>query len=145
MREFLSNEGHYFTGANIYRDERLLRDFGVQLSNPQDLQLIVPTVHPKYAYLKKGDFNRSSLEEIAGRVLGVHLRKQYGFDHSRWGERALDFVQVQYAAKDAFLSFEIARQMEIQHGYNFFSPRAASNWQPHMPYMQLDDFILTVE
>jgi hypothetical protein len=40
-------------------------------------------------------------------------------DHRHWGVRVLHEWQVKYASKDAFLSFEIANQLEIKHGYRF--------------------------
>jgi hypothetical protein len=40
-------------------------------------------------------------------------------NHKLRGLRYLLDWQVNYASKDAFLSFEIANQLEIKHGYRF--------------------------
>jgi hypothetical protein len=40
-------------------------------------------------------------------------------NHKLWGLRHLLDWQVNYASKDAFLSFEIANQLEIKNGYRF--------------------------
>jgi ribosomal protein S18 len=119
LSKFLSEEGHIFVGAHITNDaERLQEDCGVKISNWKDLQLIVADVDEKYSHLYRNGY-RSSLEKIGNRVLELPLYKDRNVNHRLWGLRVLHEWQVQYAAKDAFLSFEIANQLEIKHGYRF--------------------------
>ena len=123
MKRFLTEEDNIFTGAHIENDVKRLRDdFSITITNPIDLQLVVPEAateykhpggcHPKYVTW------RSSLEKIASEVLCLpHLRKPVGADHDHWHERYLDSFQVHYIAIDMYLSNEIANQLELKHGY----------------------------
>jgi ribonuclease D len=119
LRKFLSEEGHIFVGAHISNDvERLQQDCGIKISNCRDPQLIVSEVDDKYSHLYQNGY-RSSLEKIANVVLELPLYKDRKVNHKLWGLRYLLDWQVNYASKDAFLSFEIANQLEIKHGYRF--------------------------
>ncbi|RLN13139.1 hypothetical protein C2845_PM09G15440 [Panicum miliaceum] len=96
LKRFLTEEDHIFTGAHIENDVKWLQDyFGITISNPIDLQLVVPKAAPRYEYLSGPHplfgVRRSSLKKIA---------------------RA-----VKYAATNAYLSYEIAKQLEIKDGY----------------------------
>jgi len=125
LKSFLTEEDHIFTGAHIGNDVyRLQEDFGITISHPVDLQLAVPKADPSYEYLGGAHpvykVRRSSLEKIASEVLCLpHLRKPTGADHDHWHERYLDSFQVRYAAIHTYLSYEIANQLELKHGYRF--------------------------
>ena len=84
-----------------------------------DHQVIVPQVNEKYRHLKRsGKQWRSSLEHIASDVLKIKLQK-HKMDHNWWHSQFLTDEQIRYATIDAFLSYEIANQLQIKHGYNF--------------------------
>jgi hypothetical protein len=121
LSKFLSEKGHIFVGAHITNDvERLQEDCGIKISNWKDLQLIVSDVDDKYSHLYQIGY-RPSLEKIGNFVLELPLYKDRNVDNKHWGLRVLHEWQVKYASKDAFLSFEMANQLEIKHGYRFLS------------------------
>ena len=102
---------------------RLQDDFGITISHPVDLQLAVPRADPSYEYLGKAHpvykVRRSSLEKIASEVLRLPRLSKPVADHDTWDACYLRPSQVEYAAVDAYLSYEIANQLEIRHGYRF--------------------------
>ncbi|RLM74854.1 hypothetical protein C2845_PM15G01160 [Panicum miliaceum] len=108
-------EDHIFTGAHIENDMKRLRDdFGITISNPTDLQLVVPEAAPRYEYLGGPHplygVRHSSLEKFARAVLCLpRLRKPEGADHVNWHAWYLLPLQVKYAATNAYQSYEIAK------------------------------------
>ncbi|RLN39046.1 hypothetical protein C2845_PM01G32130 [Panicum miliaceum] len=124
FRSFLTDEDHIFTGAHIENDMTRLRDdFSITISNPIDLQLVVPKAARRYEYLGGTHplygVRRSSLEKIAKEVLCLPRLCKVPADHNNWNVRYLSYAQVKYAAADAYLSYEIAKQLEIKDGYRF--------------------------
>jgi len=51
-------------------------------------------------------------------VLEIKIQK-HKMDHNWWHSQFLTDEQIRYAAIDVFLSYEIANQLQIKHGYNF--------------------------
>ena len=99
-------------------------DFSITITNPIDLQLVVPEAAAEYKHLGGPHLEyvvcRSSLEKISSEVLCLpHLLKPAGADHDHWHERYLDSFQVCYAPTNVYLSYEIANQLELKHGYRF--------------------------
>ncbi|RLN29130.1 hypothetical protein C2845_PM05G18660 [Panicum miliaceum] len=125
LKRFLTEEDHIFTGAHIENDVKRLRDdFGITISNPTDLQLVVPKAAPRYEYLGGPHplfgVRRSSLKKVARAVLCLpRLCKPEGADHDNWHSWYLLPSQVKYATTDVYLSYEIAKQLEIKDGYRF--------------------------
>jgi len=72
---------------------RLQEDFGITIS------------HPVYKV------RRSSLEKIASEVLRLPRLSKPVIDHDSWDACYLRSSQVEYAAVDAYLSYEIANQL----------------------------------
>jgi len=67
LKSFLTEEDHIFASAHIKNDvKRLLDDFGVTISNPTDLQIVVPQAASRFEHLggphPEYGFRRSSLE-----------------------------------------------------------------------------------
>jgi ribonuclease D len=107
LSKFLSEEGHIFVGAHISNDvECLQQDYGIKISNWRDLLVIVCEVDYKYSHLYQNGY-RSSLEKIGNVVLELPLYNDRKVNHKLWGLRCLLDWQVNYASKDAFLSFKI--------------------------------------
>jgi len=124
LKSFLTEEEHIFMGAHIGNDVyRLQDDFGITISHPVDLQLAVPEADPSYEYLGGPHpvykVRRSSLEKIVSEVLRLpHLSKPV-VDHDSWDACYLRPSQVEYAAVEAYLSYEIVNQLKIRYGYGF--------------------------
>ena len=124
LKSFLSEEDHIFAGAHIENDvKRLLDDFGVTITNPTDLQIVVPQAASRFEHLggphPEYGFRRPSLEKIASEVLCLPRVRKPDADHRRWHVRDLGYLQVKYAAVDAYLSYEVANQLEVRDGYRF--------------------------
>ena len=103
-------------GAHIGNDVYRLQDyFGITISHPVDLQFAVPEADPSYVYKVR----RSSLEKIALEVLHLPRLCKPIVDHDSWDMCYLRPSQVEYAAVDAYLSYEIADQLKIRYGYRF--------------------------
>ena len=62
---------------------------------------------------------RSLLEKIASKVLRLPRLCKPIVDHDSWDKCYLRPSQVEYAAVDAYLSYEIANQLKIRYGYRF--------------------------
>jgi hypothetical protein len=102
LERFLTTEDHIFTRAHISNDvERLNKDCGISIRNPKDLQAIVPEAIQ--------DTTISSVPVSTG---GHHWRILEDAPF-------LKEDQVKYCAIDVFLSYEIANQLVIKHGYKF--------------------------
>ena len=124
LKSFLTEEDHIFASAHIKNDvKRLLDDFGVTISNPTDLQIVVPQAASRFEHLggphPEYGFRRPSLEKIASEVLCLPRVRKPDADHRRWHVRDLGYLQVKYAAVDAYLSYEVANQLEVRDGYRF--------------------------
>ncbi|RLM70223.1 exonuclease 3' [Panicum miliaceum] len=124
LKRFLTEEDHIFTGAHIENDVKRLRDdFGITISTSIDLQLVVPKAAHRYEYLGGPHplfgVRCSSLEKIAREVLCLPRLRKEGADHDNWHLWYLLPSQVKYATTDVYLSYEIAKQLEIKDGYRF--------------------------
>ncbi|RLN43032.1 hypothetical protein C2845_PM01G48240 [Panicum miliaceum] len=124
LKRFLTEEDYIFNGAHIENDVKRLRDdFGITVNNPINLQLVVLKASPRYEYLggplPLSGVRRSSLEKIAKAVLCLPRLLKEGADHDNFHSWYLLPSQVKYAATDAYLSYEIAKQLEVKDGYRF--------------------------
>ena len=124
LKSFLTEEDHIFAGAHIENDVKwLLDDFGVTISNPTNLQIVVPQAASRFEHLSSPHpeyrFRRLSLEKIASEVLCLPRVRKPDADHRRWHVRDLGYLQVKYATIDAYLSYEVTNQLEVRDGYRF--------------------------
>ncbi|KAF3444137.1 hypothetical protein FNV43_RR13827 [Rhamnella rubrinervis] len=104
--DFLGNAVHTFVGVGIQNDvEKLLIDYGFGVANMVDLGDL--------AARKLGvrELRNSGLKGLAKEVLGMEIVKPKRVTMSRWDTEWLTYDQVQYACIDAFLSYEIGRQL----------------------------------
>ncbi|XP_027927457.1 Werner Syndrome-like exonuclease [Vigna unguiculata] len=103
---FLEDANHTFVGVGIQDDvQKLLEDRSFRVPNVIELRSL--------AVEKLGDpeLNRVGLKKLGLRVLGLEVDKPKKITKSRWDNGWLSDEQVQYAAIDAFVSFEIGRRL----------------------------------
>ncbi|XP_028215188.1 uncharacterized protein LOC114397321 [Glycine soja] len=95
-----------FVGVGIREDvEKLLKDYNLNVVNVRDLR--------SFAAEKLGDLGlkRAGLKSLALRGMGLEVAKPKRVTRSRWDNPWLTAEQVQYAAVDAFLSYETGRRL----------------------------------
>ena len=125
LKEFLRDNTIRFCVAAIHKDVRMLEYYGIDITNPFDLQKVVPnpTKNPT-----------PSLYDLANATIGTNLEKKKRKKKDKkenkkkddeedelifgWGNVPLSYEQVKYAGLDARLGFEIARRHWKLHGYN---------------------------
>ncbi|XP_040867764.1 uncharacterized protein [Glycine max] len=93
-------------GVGIREDvEKLLKDYNLNVVNVRDLR--------SFAAEKLGDLGlkRAGLKSLALRGMGLEVAKPKRVTRSRWDNPWLTAEQVQYAAVDAFLSYETGRRL----------------------------------
>ncbi|KOM37772.1 hypothetical protein LR48_Vigan03g115400 [Vigna angularis] len=103
---FLGDANHTFVGVGIQGDvQKLLEDCSLRVANFLELGSL--------AVEKLGDpaLNTAGLKALGLRVLGLEVDKPKKISRSRWDNGWLSDEQVQYAAIDAFVSFEIGRRL----------------------------------
>ncbi|KAG5037731.1 hypothetical protein JHK82_018543 [Glycine max] len=103
---FLADPNITFVGVGIQEDvEKLLEDYNLNVANVRDLR--------SFAAERLGDLElkRAGLKSLGLRVLGLEVAKPKRVTRSRWDNPWLTAQQVQYAAVDAFLSYEIDRRL----------------------------------
>ncbi|GFP83807.1 werner syndrome-like exonuclease, partial [Phtheirospermum japonicum] len=105
--DFLANPNHTFVGIGIDQDlEKLEEDyeFGFR-TNTVDLRGLAAD---KYG---QPELKRAGLKGLAGVVLQKDFEKPKRVTMSRWDNQWLTPAQVQYACVDAFVCFEIGRNL----------------------------------
>ncbi|CAN4077977.1 unnamed protein product [Withania somnifera] len=108
LHAFLGNPNFSFLGVGVHGDVlKLFKDYGLYVANPVDLN--------KLALLVREDeeYGRIGLKRMAYEVLGKVMTKPFNVTMSEWDAEVLVYEQVEYAAIDAFVSFEL--------GINLFS------------------------
>ena len=127
LKDFLQDNTIKFCGAAIHKDVQTLGSYGIDIPYAFDLQKIIPnpTKNPI-----------PSLYDLANSTIGTKLEKkkrkrgkkknkkkddeeeEYDELIFGWGNVPLRYEQVQYAALDARVGFEIARRYWRLLGYN---------------------------
>lgn len=98
-------------GVGIQNDvEKLLFDYGFGVANVVDIGDLAAI------RLGRRELRNSGLKGLAEVVLGIEVQKPKRVTLSRWDNQWLTSVQVQYACIDAFLSFEIGKQLNVASG-----------------------------
>ena len=120
LKNFLGDKSIMFCGAAIGNDQMMLGKDGLHIGSLVDLQKIKPnpTTNP----------NNSSLYALSNAILGTELvpkpkpkkhelqemsqkeREEYEELIFKWANYPLSWRQIQYAALDSRLGFEIARR-----------------------------------
>ncbi|KMT15262.1 hypothetical protein BVRB_3g063710 [Beta vulgaris subsp. vulgaris] len=105
LSDFLSNENNVFAGVGIRSDvEQLLVDYDLGVKNLVDLGVLAVE---KIVDARKG----MGLKELTRILMDVEVNKPKSVTLSRWDSEWLSYAQIQYACVDAFLSFEIGRNL----------------------------------
>ncbi|XP_071713525.1 3'-5' exonuclease-like [Rutidosis leptorrhynchoides] len=103
---FLNNPLYTFMGVGIGDDvAKLRRDYNIGVASYAELGRLAAE------QLGAPELNRSSLKDLARRVLGADIEKPTSIRRSNWDDQYLTDPQVKYACIDAFLGFEIARNL----------------------------------
>ncbi|XP_077242086.1 3'-5' exonuclease-like [Tasmannia lanceolata] len=104
--DFLSNPDFNFVGVEINADvEKLMRDYGLPVSYTTDLRSLAADE------TGMKEMKRAGLKTLANSILGFDVEKPKSIQRSWWDNWNLFPDQVRYACIDAFLSFEIGKQL----------------------------------
>ncbi|XP_027351310.1 Werner Syndrome-like exonuclease [Abrus precatorius] len=110
---FLGDRNLTFVGVGIEEDvEKLLEDYSLLVANFVDLRSLAAEK------LGEQELNRAGVKTLGLRVLGREVHKPQWITRSRWDNRWLTAEQVQYAALDAFVSFEVGRRLSSLNNDN---------------------------
>ncbi|KAK7339804.1 hypothetical protein VNO77_20489 [Canavalia gladiata] len=109
---FLGDCNLTFVGVGIESDvEKLLEDYSLSVANFVDLRSLAVDK------LGERELNRAGLKTLGLRVLGREVEKPQRITRSKWDDPWLSAQQVQYAAIDAFVSFEVGRRLSSYNAY----------------------------
>ncbi|KAF3633455.1 putative Werner syndrome ATP-dependent helicase -like protein [Capsicum annuum] len=104
--DFLMDPNFKFVGVRVKRDaEKLLRDHKMFVANTVDLNQLALSIYREEVYGKLG------LKRMAKEVLGKVMEKPLNVTLSKWDAEELAYEQVEYAAIDAFVLFEIRKNL----------------------------------
>ncbi|MCD7450479.1 hypothetical protein HAX54_006550 [Datura stramonium] len=103
---FLGDPNFKFVGVGVKGDaEKLLRDHRLLVANTVDLNRLALSIYGEEVYGKMG------LKRMAKEVLGKVMEKPLNVTLSKWDAEELVYEQVEYGAIDAFVSFEIGKNL----------------------------------
>ncbi|KAH0729821.1 hypothetical protein KY285_000822 [Solanum tuberosum] len=106
LAKFLGDPNVKFVGVGVKGDaEKLLRDHKLFVVNTVDLNRLALSIYGEEVYGKMG------LKRMAEEVLGKVMEKPKNVTLSKWDAEELVYEQIEYAAIDAFMSFEIGRNL----------------------------------
>ncbi|KAJ4733822.1 Werner syndrome-like exonuclease [Rhynchospora pubera] len=95
LSDFLLDDRFRFVGVGIHADlQKLDDDYDLEVENAVDLRYL-------------------AAENLVREFMGAHIVKPRNVRLSDWSRRALTQEQIEYAAFDAFTSFEIGRRLVV--------------------------------
>ncbi|PHU21523.1 hypothetical protein BC332_06630 [Capsicum chinense] len=104
--DFLMDPNFKFVGVGVKGDaEKLLWDHKLLVTNTVDLNQLALSVYGEEVYGKMG------LNRMAKEVLGKVMEKPLNVTLSKWDAEELVYEQIEYAAIDTFVSFEIGKNL----------------------------------
>ncbi|KAL9315390.1 hypothetical protein ACSQ67_016391 [Phaseolus vulgaris] len=107
LDSFLEDSNVTFFGVGIQADaDKLLRDYDLHVANVCDLRPLAADQLWRHPHLRQ-----AGLKTLCLYVLDVEVQKPQSVTRSSWDNRWLTTQQVQYAAIDVFLSYEIGRRL----------------------------------
>ncbi|KAM3322090.1 Werner Syndrome-like exonuclease [Capsicum chacoense] len=102
LQFFLGNPNFTFLGVGVQGDAlKLNKDYGLYVANTVDLNKLALVVK------EVEEYGRIGLKRMAYEVLGKVMKKPFDVTMSEWDADELCVEQVEYAAIDAFVSFEL--------------------------------------
>ncbi|MCD7458394.1 hypothetical protein HAX54_038082 [Datura stramonium] len=105
---FLANSEYTFVGVGVESDvEKLLEDYELSVRNVVDLRGLAADAYDMR------NLRNAGLKELCRVVLGKEISKPRSVTMGRWDSEWLNLNQIQYACLDAFVSFEIARHLNV--------------------------------
>ncbi|XP_051202430.1 3'-5' exonuclease-like [Lolium perenne] len=128
LNDFLADKNIRFCGAAIHNAVDMLQTYGISITSTINLQQILQNPVPRK--------QTPSLYDLANHYIGTGLEQKKKFNYKKnkppktakeleeealifgWGDFPLSHKQLQYAALDARLSFELGRRHFQALGYN---------------------------
>ncbi|KAL2251024.1 Werner Syndrome-like exonuclease [Sesamum indicum] len=102
---FLADPRHVFCGVGVQEDVKKLYDHhGLTVANTADLNDLARLA----SELDGREYYHMGLKKMALAILGKAMVKPLRVTLSKWDSHNLDSEQVEYAAVDAYVSFQIA-------------------------------------
>ncbi|KAJ4733821.1 Werner syndrome-like exonuclease [Rhynchospora pubera] len=106
LGEFLSDDRFRFLGVGIEDDvQKLWAEYGLAVDNFDDLRYLAAEATGQWEMRQWG------LQNLVGEFMGVNMDKPRRVRLSDWGTYSLTEEQIEYAALDAFTSFEVGRRL----------------------------------
>ncbi|KAF3340076.1 hypothetical protein FCM35_KLT15847 [Carex littledalei] len=63
--------------------------------------------------MDRNEMRQCGLQNLVREIMGVHMEKPRWVRTSDWASSMLSIEQIEYAAVDAFASFEVARRLDV--------------------------------
>jgi ribonuclease D len=135
--DFLADKKIKLYGASIHNDVDMLQTYGISIPSTINLQQILQNPVPRK--------QTPSLIDLANHYIGTDLEQKKKFNYKKnkpsktakeleeealifgWGDFPLSHKQLQYAALDARLGFELGRRHFRALGYNNHMDRLGLN------------------
>ncbi|KAF3340072.1 Werner syndrome ATP-dependent helicase [Carex littledalei] len=95
----------------------ILGNWGERVLSKKQIEYGTEVAHLVYLrhlaeeHMVRPEMSRWGLKNLAREVIGVQVDKPKSVTLSNWGKRVLSNKQIEYAAVDAFVSFEIGRML----------------------------------
>ncbi|XP_016458229.1 3'-5' exonuclease-like [Nicotiana tabacum] len=103
-----SNGDYTFVGVGVENDvEKLVEDHELTVRNMADLRVLAADAY------EMSNLKTAGLKELCNVVLGREIEKPRHITMGRWDSEWLSLDQIKYACVDAFVSFEIAKHLNI--------------------------------
>ncbi|KAJ4806739.1 Werner syndrome-like exonuclease [Rhynchospora pubera] len=108
LSDFLLDDRFRFVGVGIHADlQKLDDDYDLEVENAVDLRYLAAEKTGRPVMRQWG------LQNLVREFMGAHIVKPRNVRLSDWSRRALTQEQIEYAAFDAFTSFEIGRRLVV--------------------------------
>lgn len=106
LREFLAIQGFTFVGVGVQKDaDKLFEDWNLKVEGTMDLAEAAADKY-KVAY-----YRNIGLKRLAVELIGKLMKKPKHVTLSQWDSKNLSVEQVEYAAIDAYICFELGMSL----------------------------------